>query len=204
MNIYYVYFYLRSKNSKTEKIGTPYYVGKGKGPRAFKSHGNIPVPKDKSKIIMVHENISEMYALYLERYYIRWYGRKDKGSGILLNMTDGGEGCGGRIISNNHRLKNSQIQKERSVNGTHQFKTKNHSENTRNRQLSKIEKGTHIFTSDFAKTLSKTKNERNVVLVIRKYKNKFKLKFESRNWWRKDNEYLEELLKRLEKDYGVI
>jgi len=52
MDIYYVYFYLRSKESKTAKAGTPYYVGKGKGNRCVeKHHKGIPVPKNKDKII---------------------------------------------------------------------------------------------------------------------------------------------------------
>lgn len=88
MNIYYVYFYLREDR-------TPYYIGKGKGKRAYEKHTNIKRPKNKSNIIIVSDNLSEIQSFILERYYIRWFGRKNNESGILHNKTDGGEGTSG-------------------------------------------------------------------------------------------------------------
>lgn len=93
MYIYYVYAYLRNKDSATAKAGTPYYIGKGKKNRINEKH-NVSVPIDKSKIIFLETGLSDLGAMALERRMIRWWGRKDLATGILHNKTDGGDGLG--------------------------------------------------------------------------------------------------------------
>lgn len=91
---FYVYAYIRSKDSNTAKAGTPYYIGKGCGDRAWKhcKNDSIHPPTDHSNIIILENNLTELGAFALERRLIRWWGRIDNNTGILRNKTDGGQG----------------------------------------------------------------------------------------------------------------
>jgi len=100
--IYYVYAYLRKSDN------TPYYIGKGKNKRAYEKHAGVTKPKDKSKIVFLETNLTETGAFAIERRMIQWYGRKDRGEGILHNQTDGGEGASGYINPPERRLEISR------------------------------------------------------------------------------------------------
>ena len=108
---YYVYAYVRAVTSKNGEAGTPYYIGKGKGGRAFEGH-RVRVPKDRSRIVIIEEDLNEAEAFELEISEIAKYGRLDLATGILRNLTNGGEGTSGRILSDNSRRKLSDSLKK--------------------------------------------------------------------------------------------
>jgi hypothetical protein len=106
-NIFYTYAYLREDK-------TPYYIGKGKGDRVYKkSKNDIRPPRDKSKIILLKQNLSEGDAFNHEKYMIAIFGRKDLGIGILHNRTDGGDGSSGVLQTEETKLKRSNALKGR-------------------------------------------------------------------------------------------
>ena len=110
---YYVYAYVRAVTSKNGKAGTPYYIGKGKSDRAWKEHTTVWVPKDRSRIVMIRENLIETEALELEISEIAKHGRIDLGTGILRNLTNGGEGASGYVATAEARARHSAARKKR-------------------------------------------------------------------------------------------
>jgi hypothetical protein len=110
MTRFYTYEYLR-------KDGAPYYVGKGKGKRAFHSHRNH-CPKDRARI-RIQYWADEATAFEMEKFYIRLYGRKDNGTGILRNLTDGGEGTSNPSEETRRKLSEASLGHQRNLGYKH-------------------------------------------------------------------------------------
>ncbi len=87
---FYTYIWFR-------KDGTPYYVGKGSGRRVRVSCKRHRPPERTRTLVQFWRD--EATAFEIEKYYIRLFGRKNNGTGILRNLTDGGEGTSGQIFS---------------------------------------------------------------------------------------------------------
>jgi len=141
---YYTYAFLREDR-------TPYYIGKGKGNRAYKRrYKGIKPPKDKSRILVLKQNLTEEEAFRHEVYMIAVFGRKDLGTGILLNRTNGGDGSSGTIRSEETRRKISETSKGRTF-----------SEETK-RKLSEASKGKSkpLFSEEHKRKISETSKGR--------------------------------------------
>ncbi|MFA7099492.1 MAG: NUMOD3 domain-containing DNA-binding protein [Eubacteriales bacterium] len=116
--------------------GKPFYIGKGGGGRkGFRIESHIKEAKlnkhkncFKIKVIrkMIRNNKEIDYGIALftkdeemafdkEMELINFYGRRDKKTGILTNMTDGGEGTSGLKCSEETREKISIIHKGKIV-----------------------------------------------------------------------------------------
>lgn len=108
---FYVYLYLRDD-------GTPYYVGKGKGRRAWSRSGRtVRPPVNESKIHVVSDTLTEQEAFELEIELVAQYGRLDESTGILRNGTNGGEGTSGHIPSKQRREQQSVYMKQKIEDG---------------------------------------------------------------------------------------
>jgi hypothetical protein len=99
--VFYTYAYLRVD-------GTPYYIGKGKGNRAYvRNKKDIKPPRDKNRILLLKQNLTDEEAIKHEMYLIFIFGRKDLGTGILRNRTEGGDGASGAVRSEEYKLNRS-------------------------------------------------------------------------------------------------
>lgn len=94
--IFYVYKHMR------RDTGLVFYIGKGKGDRAFSRRGRNPywrhiVDRFGYDVCIVKDGLYESEAFLLEKELIRQFGRKDIKNGFLVNLTDGGDGPAGAV-----------------------------------------------------------------------------------------------------------
>lgn len=116
MKQFYVYIHKKPD-------GTPFYVGKGTGRRAYRLsnrnqwHKNIVAKYGKNNIIIEVINcIDEAQAFDLEKIYIKQF----KHNGVcLVNLSDGGEGDAGKIFTEEHRQKLSAASKGKPKSEKH-------------------------------------------------------------------------------------
>lgn len=109
---YYVYVLRRPDVIWVDGLPKPFYVGKGKGNRinyhvchyGENSYKENVIKKIKGlglKVIheKVIENLTEKEAFLEEMKLIKFYGRYNNRTGILTNVTDGGNGISGHVHS---------------------------------------------------------------------------------------------------------
>ena len=112
---YYVYFH---KLNNTDLVDDIFYIGKGCGNRCYsfrnrnKYWHNKVSKNGKFYVEKIAENLTQDEAFDLEEFYISIYGQWHN-NGLLVNMTDGGDGVRGFSFTKEHRDKISKALKGR-------------------------------------------------------------------------------------------
>ena len=104
---YYIYAHYRNDT------GDIFYIGKGEGSRHKSRQGRNPywvniVNAHGYRVEILQSFETEKEAFDAEQSLITEIGRKDLGKGLLVNMSDGGEGASGAIRSPEQRQRYSQ------------------------------------------------------------------------------------------------
>ena len=112
--MFYTYLYF-------DENRVPYYIGKGIGKRAWKYHAGVEVPP-ADRVLILKKNLTEEQAFLHEEYMIFILGRKDLGTGPLLNRTSGKQGGAGKVVSQETKEKISSAHKGKVLTEVHREK----------------------------------------------------------------------------------
>lgn len=112
----YVYQHIRLDTNEVFYVG----IGSDKNyKRANWSYGRSKfwksVAKNGFKVIITHDKIDFESCKKVEVSLIKFYGRRDIGTGILVNMTDGGDGVLRMKVTEEQRIANSERKKGTKV-----------------------------------------------------------------------------------------
>ena len=156
-NKFYIYAHINPLKNEI------FYIGKGHGKRAFNKNSRSKFWKDTVKkygyiVDILEEGLTEEEAFEREIFYIQKIGRRDLGTGPLVNLTGGGDGIIGRIISEETK----KLMSKKATGRTHSQQTrKKISEFNKGKKLSeehkikisKGNKGKHIVSEEHRKKL---------------------------------------------------
>jgi hypothetical protein len=164
---FYVYILRRPDNHDPFYVwlSQPFYIGKGFDKRIIqhrdytikylKSGNECYVENLRKTNIIIYlwknlidfeeeilfDNLTEQEAFEIENKMILFYGRENNGTGILANMTDGGEGCSGYKHTEEDRKRMSEIQKQLDNKGENNSNFAHYWDEERRQNLSKKQSG---------------------------------------------------------------
>jgi hypothetical protein len=201
---YYVY-------SLIDEKGQPFYIGKGSKHRYKHHFAERNLKKNTLKVLKIKEiyhntkkwpevkicknNLNAAEAFNLEKELIQKYGRKDIGTGILLNETNGGGREKGWVMPDYIKLKISKQLKGRKRKVTwgnvisESLKgrklTVEHKTKLREANLKRVKEGKHNFTSKFTRknALKRIKQGNHHFFKSEFNKRPFKLKCSDGREW---------------------
>jgi len=160
--------------------GSPYYVGIGNPKRPYTGRRLCGFPPPDDRIIILYKGLDWKTACEIERELISFYGRKDLKTGILCNLTDGGEGVPGYKHTEDAKKKMSEVQTGKKLSEDHKekisksgsgenhyFYGKEHTKETK-RKISEAKSGKkhHFYgqkhTEDTIKKMSETRKSMGI------------------------------------------
>jgi hypothetical protein len=113
----YVYRHIRTDKNQ------PFYIGIGSDTEYKRANETTrrselwkKIAKKSDYVVeIIADDVSVEFAKEKEIEFISLYGRIDKGTGTLCNLTDGGDGINGYIFTESHRKKLSEKNRQRIV-----------------------------------------------------------------------------------------
>jgi hypothetical protein len=157
-----VYQHIRKDTNQVFYIGIGEDISRAYDKRR-KQHWKSIVNKHGYVVEILHDNLDWQQACKIEIQLISEIGRKDLGMGPLVNLTNGGEGTPGRIVSKETR----QLLKEKQTGKTYGDETK--------QKLSLQKKGVPKPLG-FGKIISKLQQERGGFFQGKKHTDESKKK----------------------------
>jgi hypothetical protein len=171
--MWYVYRHIRLD------LNEPFYIGIGckkefKRAYDFKNRSNFWLKinnKTTIEVEILFENLTKKQASDKEKEFVALYGRKDNGTGILCNMTDGGDG----ILNCIRSEKTKELLRNQKLGYKNPQFGKKQSLETRNKRIKSLTGKTRSNAVKEKQSLSSVKSGQANLTEVFDYKTKISL-----------------------------